>query len=162
MALGKFVAKLAKKDKSGYTKRVVEEEEANQRVIRMKKDQLEETAKKGTKDEKYYAKLELERRAGNKEMVKELKDRQKKFPGLMSDKSLKNRIKANKQKTQTSDDIRDSILNEYERATGTGDMARRDEFRKGGMVKKVAVKKPTVKVPSVKKVAVKKVTAKKK
>ena len=156
MALGKYVAKLAKKDPSGYTKRVVEEEEAHQRVIRMKKDKLEETAKKGTKDEKYYAKLELERRAGNKEMVKELKDRQKKFPGLMSDKSLKNRIKANKQKTQTSDDIRDSITNEYERATGTGDHAR-DEFRKGGMVKKVAVKKPTVK-----KVAVKKVTPKKK
>ena len=132
MSLGKFAAKLAKKDKSGYTKRVVEEAEVQRKVERMKKDELEKAAKSGTSDEKHYAKQELERRTGNKEMVKELKERQKKFPGLMSDKSLNNRIKANKRKLESSDDVRDSISNEYSRATG-------EDFRKGGMPKKYAI-----------------------
>lgn len=124
--LGKFVSNLAKKDKSGYTKKVAEEASVQRKMERLKKDELEKKAKSGTPTEKNYAKQELNRRATNKETVKELKDRQKKFPGLISDKSLKNRINANRRKLQTSDDMRDSILNEYERATG-------ENFKKGGM-----------------------------
>lgn len=144
-ALGKFVSKLAKKDKSGYTKKVAEEASVQRKVERMKKDELEKTAKSGTSTEKHYAKLELNRRAGNKEMVKELKDRQKKFPGMISDKSLKNRINANKRKLQTSDDMRDSILNEYERGTG-------ENFNRGGMQsKKAPAKKPVARKSTVRK-----------
>jgi hypothetical protein len=123
--LGKFVSNLAKKDKSGYTKKVAEEASVQRKMERLKKDELEKKAKSGTPTEKNYAKQELKRRSGNKEMVKELKDRQKKFPGMISDKSLKNRITANKRKLQTSDDMRDSILNEYERGTG-------ENFNRGG------------------------------
>lgn len=135
-ALGKFVSKLAKKDKSGYTKKVAEEASVQREMERLKKPELEKKAKSGTATEKNYAKQELDRRAGNKEMVKELKDRQKKFPGMISDKSLKNRINANRRKLQTSDDMRDSILNEYERATG-------ENFNVGGMpAKKPVARKP--------------------
>jgi hypothetical protein len=145
--VGKYAAGLAKKDTTGHTKTVVENEAVAKTIERLKKDQLEALSKSGTSAEKYYAKQELERRAANKETAKNLKARQAK--GELTEKQVKNRMAANKQKLQSSDDMRDSIIKEYHRAMGPRD----DEaFSKGGMPKKkpAAAKKPVAKKPAVK------------
>jgi len=148
-ALGKYAAKLAKKDKSGYTEYIAEDLSVFEKMGRLKKAELEDLAENGTRAEKYYAKNELERRAENKSTVKSLKEREAK--GELTSKQVKNRTEANKQRLPSSDSLRDTVTKEYDRATQ--DMS---EFRKGGMAKKkaiaakkpVAVKKPAVKKPT--------------
>lgn len=150
--LGKYVANLAKKDKSGYTKSIAEDMSTFEKIGRMKKAELEDIAKTGTSAEKHYAKAELERRFENKETVRSLKDRQSK--GELTEKQVKNRTAANVRKLPSSDSMRDTVTKAYDRATE--DMS---EFRKGGMVKKkpTAAKKPTTTKKSVaKKPAIKK------
>lgn len=156
--VGKYAAGLAKKDPSGYTKTVVDNMVVERTVQRLKKDELETLLKSGSSTEKHYAKQELERRSANKDTAKNLKSRQAK--GELTEKQVKNRMAANKQKLQSSDDMRDSILNEYERSVGPRD---EEAFSKGGMPKKkaiVAKKSAAVKKPAVKKPAVKKYTMK--
>lgn len=151
--VGKYAANLAKKDPSGYTKTVVEQTAVQRIVQRLKKDELETLSKSGSSTEKHYAKLELERRAANKDTAKNLKSRQAK--GELTEKQVKNRMAANKQKLQSSDDMRDSIINEYSRSVGPRD---EEAFSKGGMPKKkttVAKKSTAVKKPAVKKYTMK-------
>lgn len=152
--LGKYVANLAKKDKSGYTKSIAEDLSTFEKIGRMKKAELEDIAETGTSSEKHYAKAELERRSENKETVRSLKDRQSK--GELTEKQVKNRTEANVRKLPSSDSLRDTVRKEYDRATE--DMS---EFRKGGMAKKkpTAAKKP---VAAKKPMAAKKATSAKK
>lgn len=157
--VGKYAANLAKKDPSGYTKTVVENTAVERTVQRLKKDELETLSKSGSSTEKHYAKQELERRAANKDTAKKLKSRLAK--GELTEKQVKNRMAANKQKLQSSDDMRDSIINEYRRSVGPRDDG--ETFSKGGMPNKkaiVAKKSAAVKKPAVKKPAVKKYTMK--
>lgn len=62
-ALGKFAAKVAKQDQSGSVRKLVEEQSVMEKMVRMKKADLEDVAETGSSSEKYYAKQELKRRS---------------------------------------------------------------------------------------------------
>lgn len=132
-ALGKFAAKVAKQDQSGSVRKIVEDQSTMEKMVRMKKADLEDVAKTGSSSEKYYAKQELKRRS---EGVK-----------APSSDSRRDTIQKEIDRYPTGAGNK--------RSPGIDD----DEFRKGGMVKKkVAAKKPkamayggAVKKPAVKK-----------
>ncbi len=123
-ALGKWAAKVAKKDELGAARRTVEEMSIRSDMYRMKKSQLEDIAESGSKEEKLYAKQELKRRA-------------EKGPSMSSD-SMRDTIQKS---VDRSGGAGNKMTPGYD-----------EEFRKGGMVKKKApAKKPAVKKPAVKK-----------
>jgi len=126
--LGKFAAKMMKKDKSGVVENEVKHLEKVRQTQTMKRKELEEAAKSKNEDLKSLAKEELRRRGENKTLTKDLKDKQ--ASGKLTEKQVKNRMEANKQKAMGSDSIRDSIQKQYDRMYDT------EDFNKGGMVKK--------------------------
>ena len=130
--LGKHVAKLASKDPTGHTANTAEHLKTLRTMVTKTKPELEEVAKKGDKTEKYYAKMELDRRGSNKSLVKDLKKKQ--AEGKLTPKQVANRTAANKQRTQTSEQMREEVQQEYDRVMLPFDED--DGYAKGGAVKK--------------------------
>jgi hypothetical protein len=130
--LGKFASKMMKKDRTGAVAGEVKHLEMLRKTNTMKRDELEKMAASGNESAKYYAEMELRRRAGNKEMTRDLKTKQKE--GKLTEKQVRNRVNANKERPMSSDSMRDSIRKQYDRENLDD-----DGFAKGGMVNK----KPT-------------------
>lgn len=122
--LGKAVSKMVAKDKVGNVKQAAKEYEIMQQMVRKKESELKDIAASGSSLEKYWAKSELDRRSGNKTTAKDLKKRQ--AEGKLTEKQVRNRMDANKDRPMSSDSIRDSIMKEVDR----------ERYAKGGMVKK--------------------------
>jgi len=128
----KFTAGLLKKTSDYNKKNVqqsVDELETIAQVARMKGKELQSAAKSEDDTLKYHAQEELKRRTANNEVKKDLKE--KLNAGEITEKQYKNRLNARTQPTPGSESLRDTAEKNYERFEGI-----RNEYKKGGMVKK--------------------------
>jgi hypothetical protein len=161
-ALGKFAAKVAKQDQSGSVRKLVEEQSVMEKMVRMKKADLEDVAETGSSSEKYYAKQELKRRSqgvkapssdSRRDTIQKEIDRyptgagNKRSAGIDDDE-----FEPVKQRPGESDK---DYVKRWSKSMGI-DKIDEEGFRKGGMVKKAPAKKVPAKKPAVKKPAVKK------